>query len=281
MTASSKSHKQTRVLPGFGFGMSLGLGYMTLIMVIPFGVLIAAALRMGWTGFSAKALLDPRVLAAYQVSFGSALTASVLITLFGFVVSWVLIRYRFPGRRMLDASVDIPFALPTSVSGIALTTLYASTGWIGQWLAPLGIQVSYALPGIVIALMLISLPFAVRTMQPAIMELDTELEAAAASLGASPGQIMAKITLPTLAPAILTAFSVAFARSLGEFGSVYFISGNLPFKTEIAPLMIIMKLEQYDYEGAAAIGAVMLLAAFVLLLIINIGQWMRRRYATA
>jgi sulfate transport system permease protein len=257
--------------------MGLTLFYLGFVFFLPFIALALSASRMTVESFMSKAILDPRVQAAYRLSLGSAFMAALLISLAGFMVAWVLVRYRFPGRSLLDASVDIPFALPTAVSGIALTTLYARTGWIGRHFDLFGIQIAYARPGIVIALMLIGLPFIVRTLQPAIMELDIDQEAAAASLGASPGQTFFRVSLPGLLPSFMTAFSLALARGLGEFGSIYFIAGNLPFKTEIAPLLIIMKLEQYDYEGATAIGLVMLAISFVLLLLINILQWLSRR----
>lgn len=278
MTASTnRKTKQRRVLPGFRLTIGLTLTYLSLVFFLPFAALLVSAGRMSLQSFVAKALLDPRVVAAYRLSFGSALLAALFISLAGFMVAWVLVRYRFPGRALIDAAVDIPFALPTAVSGIALTTLYARTGWLGRYFDLFGIRVAYARPGIVIALMLIGLPFVVRTLQPAVMELDADQEAAAACLGATPGQTFFRVSLPGLWPSWLTAFSLALARGIGEFGSIYFIAGNLPFKTEIAPLLIIMKLEQYDYEGATAIGLVMLALSFVLLLLINILQWFSRR----
>ncbi|POR03065.1 sulfate transporter [Alkalispirochaeta sphaeroplastigenens] len=264
-------------LPGFGLSLGISLSYVGLIVMIPLGGLVISAFRMSFGDFLAAAVRDPRVLASYRVSFGSALAAAVINAFFGFIVAWVLVRYRFPGRRFLDALVDIPFALPTAVSGIALTTLYASTGWIGRFLAPAGIQVAYARPGIVLALIVVGLPFTVRTLQPALQELDREVEEAAMSLGASSPKTFLRVTLPTLMPAVLTGFSLALARGIGEFGSVYFIAGNLPMRTEIAPLLIVMKLEQYDYQGATAIGVVMLLVSFLLLLAVNILQWLSRR----
>ncbi|SIQ46693.1 sulfate transport system permease protein [Alkalispirochaeta americana] len=264
-------------LPGFGLSLGISLTYLGLVVMIPLGGLVISAFQMSFRDFLAAAVQDPRVLASYRLSFGSALIAALINAFFGFIVAWVLVRYQFPGRRFLDALVDIPFALPTAVSGIALTTLYASTGWIGQFLAPLGIQIAYARPGIVLALIVVSLPFTVRTLQPALQELDMEVEEAALSLGASPAKTFFKVTLPTLMPAVLTGFSLALARGIGEFGSVYFIAGNLPMRTEIAPLLIVMKLEQYDYQGATAIGVVMLLVSFLLLLAVNMLQWLSRR----
>ena len=264
-------------LPGFGLTMGISLSYVGLIVIIPLAGLLLSVTQMSVNEFIRVAVLDPRVLASYRVSFGSAGIAASINALFGFIVAWVLVRYRFPGRRFLDAIVDIPFALPTAVSGIALTTLYASTGWIGRYLEPLGVQVAYARPGIVLALVLVGLPFTVRTLQPAIQELEIDMEEAAASLGANRVHIFFRIILPTLMPALLTGFSLALARGIGEFGSVYFIAGNLPMRTEIAPLLIIMKLEQFDYFGAAAIGTVMLVVSFALLLTVNILQWLSRR----
>lgn len=266
-----------RVLPGFGLTMGFTLAYTSLLVLLPLAGLFLATARMSWSEFARKALLDPRVLAAYRLSFGTALAAASLNALFGFVVAWVLVRYRFPGRRLMDALVDLPFALPTAVSGIALTTLYASTGWIGRWLEPLGIRVSYTPLGIVLALTLIGLPFVVRTVQPALADLEVELEEAAASLGASRLAAFRRVILPSVLPAVLTGFTLAFARAVGEFGSVYFIAGNLPMKTEIAPLLVVIKLEQFDFLGAAAIGVVMLVASFLLLLTINgLQAWSRR-----
>jgi sulfate transport system permease protein len=233
---------------------------------------------MSFADFWSSAVTDPRVVAAYRLTLGASLAGAALNGVFGFVVAWVLVRYSFPGKRIVDAIVDLPFALPTAVSGIALTTLYASTGWVGQWFEPLGIRIAYAWPGIVIALTLIGLPFVVRTLQPALEELDAEIEEASASLGASRWQTFRRVILPTVLPALLTGFSLAFARAIGEFGSVYFIAGNMPYKTEIAPLLILIRLEQFDYLGATAIGVVMLLVSFVMLLVINLLQWWSRRH---
>ena len=271
--------KQPSVLPGFGLSMGFTLLYMTLVLLIPLGGLVLfTATRMTATEFWEKAVVDPRVLAAYKLSFGASLIAATLNGVFGLVVAWVLVRYEFWGKRFVDAIVDLPFALPTAVSGIALTTLYARTGWVGQWFDPLGIQIAYAYPGIVIALTLIGLPFVVRTVQPALEDLDQELEEAAASLGATRWQTFRRVILPTVMPSLLTGFALAFARAVGEFGSIFFIAGNMPYKTEIAPLLILIRLEQFDYVGATAIGVVMLMAAFVLLLIINLLQWWSRRF---
>ncbi len=271
--------KQPSVLPGFGLSMGFTLLYMTLVLLIPLGGLVLfTGTRMTLAEFWEKAVVDPRVLASYKLSFGASLIAATLNGVFGLVVAWVLVRYEFWGKRFVDAIVDLPFAMPTAVSGIALTTLYAHTGWVGRWFDVLGIQIAYAYPGIVIALTLIGLPFVVRTVQPALEDLDQELEEAAASLGATRWQTFRRVILPTIMPSLLTGFALAFARAVGEFGSIFFIAGNMPYKTEIAPLLILIRLEQFDYVGATAIGVVMLMAAFVLLLIINLLQWWSRRF---
>jgi sulfate transport system permease protein len=275
MTKRNKTH---RVLPGFGLTLGFTVLYTSLLVLIPLGGLFFMTSQMTWADFVQKAVLDPRVLASYKLSFGASLIAAVINAVFGFIVAWVLVRYSFFGKRIVDALVDLPFALPTAVSGIALTTLYAHTGWIGQWLDPLGIKVSYTPTGIVLALTLIGLPFVVRTVQPALEDLEAELEEAASSLGATRGQTFRRVIWPAIMPAVLSGFTLSFARAVGEFGSVYFIAGNMPYRTEIAPLLVIIKLEQYDYHGAAAIGVVMLIISFALLLIINLLQnWSRRR----
>ncbi|MGP1308671.1 MAG: sulfate ABC transporter permease subunit CysT [Phycisphaerales bacterium] len=270
--------KKHSVLPGFGITIGFTLLYMGLLVLIPLGGLVLFTSRMSFQEFWTSAVADPRVLAAYRVTFGASLLSAIINAFFGFIVAWVLVRYSFPGKRVIDAMVDLPFALPTAVSGIALTTLYAHTGWIGRWLDPLGIQVAYAWPGIVIALTLIGLPFVVRTLQPAVEELEAEIEEASASLGASRWQTFRRVIIPTVLPALLTGFSLAFARAVGEFGSVYFIAGNMPYKTEIAPLLILIRLEQFDYVGATAIGVAMLGVSLVMLLVINLLQWWSRRY---
>ncbi len=271
--------KQPSVLPGFGLSMGFTLLYMTLLLLIPLGGLVLfTGTRMTPGEFWEQAVADPRVLASYRLSFGASLVAATLNGVFGLLVAWVLVRYAFWGKRFVDAMVDLPFALPTAVSGIALTTLYAHTGWIGQWFAPMDVHIAYAYPGIVIALTLIGLPFVVRTVQPALEDLDQELEESAASLGATRWQTFRRVILPTVMPSLLTGFAMAFARAVGEFGSIYFIAGNMPYKTEIAPLLILIRLEQFDDVGATAIGVVMLLAAFVLLLLINLLQWWSRRF---
>lgn len=273
------SLKRYGVLPGFGLSMGMTLLYMTLLVLIPLaGLVLFTGTRLSPAQLWQTSVVDPRVLAAYRLSFGASLLAAVINAGGGLLVAWVLARYDFPGKRLIDASVDLPFAMPTAVSGIALTTLYAHTGWLGRWLEPLGIQVAYAWPGIVVALTLIGLPFVVRTVQPALENLDSEIEEASASLGATRGQTFRRVILPTILPALLTGFALAFARALGEFGSIYFIAGNMPYKTEIAPLLILIRLEQFDYVGATGIGVVMLVAAFLLLLAINLLQAWSRRY---
>jgi len=257
-----------RVLPGFGLSLGLTLFYWSLIVFLPVVALLVRATGIPWERFL-QTMTDRRVLAALGLSFGGAALAAGLDTAFGFLVAWVLVRYRFPGRRVLDAMIDLPFALPTAVSGIALTTLYAKNGWIGQWLVPLGIQVAYSRLGVVMAMMFIGLPFVVRTLQPALEDLDPELEEAAASLGAGRWATWRRVILPTLRPALLAGFTLAFARAVGEYGTIVFISGNLPMQTEIAPLLIVVKLEQYDYAGATAIAVVMLAAALVVLTLIH------------
>lgn len=266
------------VLPGFGITMGLTLFYLGLMVLIPLAGLFLFIISMSFEEFYEKAIADPRVLAAYRLSFGASALAALLNGFFGFITAWVLVRYRFFGRRFMDAVVDLPFALPTAVSGIALTSLYAQTGWIGRFFEPWNISISYARPGIVIALTLIGLPFVVRAVQPALKDLDRQMEETASSLGASRFQIFRKVILPDIMPALLTGISLSFARALGEFGSIYFIAGNMPMKTEIAPLLIIIKLEQFDYRGAAAIGMVMLIAAFAMLFLINLIQRLSTRH---
>ena len=270
--------KQHSVLPGFGIGLGITLFYLSLVVLIPLSALLIKTATMSWDDFW-RAVSQPRVIAAYQLSFGAALIAAALNLVFGLLVAWVLVRYPFPGRRFVDALVDLPFALPTAVAGIALTAVYAPNGWIGQYLDAMGIKVAFTPLGIVVALTFVGLPFVVRTVQPVLQEMEAELEEAAACLGANRFQTFYKIIFPTIAPALLTGFTLAFARAVGEFGSVIFIAGNIPMVSEIAPLLIIAKLEQYDYVGATAIAAVMLAVSFVLLLMINIIQWWNaRRY---
>jgi sulfate transport system permease protein len=264
--------RKPSVLPGFGLTLGYTVLYLSLIVLIPLAALFVKSASLGWEPFL-KAVISPRVLASYKLTFGASLIAASANAVFGFIVAWTLVRYRFPGRRWIDAMVDLPFALPTAVSGIALTSIYAPNGWIGQYLEPLGIKAAFSPLGIVIALTFIGLPFVVRTLQPAIEELERENEEAAASLGASRFQSFRYVILPSVLPALLTGFAMAFARALGEYGSVVFISGNMPMKTEITSLLIISKLEQYDYAGATAIATVMLLASFAILLTINLLQW--------
>src|SRR5215216_583521 len=271
-----KSGRSQRVLPGFGLSLGITCTYLSLIVLLPLATIFARTTDLSWAAFWST-VTNPRVLASYRVTFGTSFIAAVVNTVFGLLVAWVLVRYRFPGRRLVDALVDLPFALPTAVAGIALTTLYASNGWIGQYLEPLGIKVAYTSLGITVALIFIGLPFVVRTVQPVLDDLEVEVEEAAASLGARRWQTFSRVVFPTVAPALLTGFALAFARAIGEYGSVVFISGNMPMKTEIVPLLIITKLEQYDYAGATGVAVVMLLASFLLLLTINLLQWAARR----
>ena len=256
--------RQRGVIPGFGPTLGFTLLYLALIVLIPLsGLFLKAA--VGWDAFWAAAV-SPRVLASYRLSFGASFAAALVNAVFGFVVAWVLVRYPFPGRRLIDALVDLPFALPTAVAGITLTTLFAPRGWIGRLLEPLGVQVAYTPLGVAVALAFIGLPFVVRTLQPVLEDLDAEVEEAAASLGASRLQTFARVIFPSLWPALATGFALAFARGVGEYGSVVFISGNLPMRTEIAPLLIVTRLEQYDYAGATAIAVTLLASSFLLLL---------------
>jgi len=265
------------VIPGFGLTLGFTLLYLGLIVLIPLSATFIRAAGLGWDGIW-QVVTSPRVLASYHLTFGASLIAALVNLLFGLLVAWVLVRYRFPGRRLVDALVDLPFALPTAVAGIALTALYAPNGWLGSLLAPLGIKVAFTPLGVVVALIFIGLPFVVRTVQPVLEDAEAELEEAAASLGASRLTTFRRVILPTIWPALLTGFTLAFARALGEYGSVIFIAGNLPFVSEITPLLIITKLEQYDYAGATAIAASMLTLSFLLLLPINLLQaWGRRR----
>jgi sulfate transport system permease protein len=269
-------HKSRTVLPGFGLSLGITCTYLGLLVLLPLATVFAKSAELTGSAFWA-AVTDPRVMASYRVTFGASFVAALINTVFGLLVAWVLVRYRFPGRRLLDAIVDLPFALPTAVAGIALTTLYVPNGWVGGYLEPLGIKVSYTWLGITVALIFIGLPFVVRTVQPVLDDLEVEVEEAAASLGARRWQTFTRVVLPTVAPALLTGFALAFARAIGEYGSVVFISGNMPMKTEIVPLLIITKLEQYDYAGATAVALVMLLVSFALLLTINLLQWAARR----
>jgi len=268
--------KKRSVLPGFGLTMGYTILYLSLIVLIPLSGLFTRCMGMGFRAFW-ETISDPRAIASYRLTFGASALAALINTVFGFMVAWVLVRYRFPGRKILDAMVDLPFAMPTAVSGIALTSIYAPNGWIGRWLEPCGVRVAYTWVGVLVALTFIGLPFVVRTLQPALEDLETELEEAAASLGASRWQTFRRVLLPPLVPVVLTGFAMALARALGEYGSVIFIAGNMPMKTEIAPLLIVIKLEQYDYAGATAIALVILVASFGMLLAINLLQrWSRR-----
>jgi len=264
-------------LPGFNLSLGYTVLYLSLIVLVPLSAVFLRTAGMTWEHF-VQAIASPRVLASYRISFGASFLAALLNLIFGLVLAWVLVRYPFPGRKVIDALVDLPFALPTAVAGIALTAVYSKNGWIGQYLEPLGIHVAFTELGVLMALTFIGLPFVVRTLQPVIEELQPEIEEASASLGANRWQTITRVILPELFPALLTGFALAFARALGEYGSVVFISGNMPMRTEIVPLLIITKLEQYDYRGATAIAVVMLIASFVLLLVINLLQKWSRRY---
>lgn len=273
--SSSKSSR--RVLPGFGLSLGFTITYLSIIVLIPVAAIFLRTMGMSWHAFW-HAIYSPRVLASYRLSFGASFAAALVNCFFGFIVAWVLVRYRFPGRKIIDALVDFPFALPTAVAGIALTAVYAKNGWVGHWLEPLGIKVAFTELGVFVALTFIGLPFVVRTLQPVLIELEPELEEASATLGANRWQTITRVIVPDLTPALLTGFALAFARALGEYGSVVFISGNMPMRTEIVPLLIITKLEQYDYTGATAIAVVMLICSFLLLLVINLLQKWSRRY---
>ncbi|MGQ4611478.1 sulfate ABC transporter permease subunit CysT [Acinetobacter junii] len=269
--------QRSRVLPGFGLSLGFTLAYVSFIVLIPLSAVFIRSLGIGWDGLW-EILTSERILKSLQLSFSAALIAALVNVIFGLLLAWCLVRYSFPGKRIVDALVDLPFALPTAVAGIALTSLYAPTGWIGQYLEPLGIQVAYTPIGITLALIFIGLPFVVRTVQPVLSDIESELEEAASALGANRWQTITKVILPILFPALLTGFALAFARGVGEYGSVIFIAGNQPYKTEIAPLMIISRLEEYDYAGATTIAVVMLILSFAILFLINLVQaWASRR----
>jgi sulfate transport system permease protein len=261
-------HRTRRVLPGFGLTLGYTMVYLCLLVLIPLSAVFVRSFGSGWLHFW-EVVTSPRVLASLRLSFGASLFAASVNAVFGLLVTWVLVRHSFPFKRLVDALVDLPFALPTAVAGIALTALYAPNGWMGAWLKALGISVAYTPAGIVVALTFIGLPFVVRTLQPVLEDLDREVEQAAATLGASALQAFIRVILPALWPALLTGFALAFARAVGEYGSVIFIAGNMPMKSEIAPLLIVTKLEQYDYAGASAIAVVMLVLSFGLMLAIN------------
>jgi sulfate transport system permease protein len=276
MSLKSLTMTKHSILPGFGLTMGFTMLYLGLLVLIPLSTIILKAAGMGWPHFW-EIITAPRLVASYKLSFGASLLAATINAVFGLLVAWVLVRYSFPGKRIIDGLVDLPFALPTAVAGITLTTLYAQNGWIGKYLALFGIKGAYSPLGVVIALTFIGLPFVVRMVQPVLQTLDKEVEEAAASLGAGRLQTFVKVIFPELLPALLTGFALAFARALGEYGSVVFISGNMPMRTEITPLLIMTKLEQFDYTGASAIAAVMLIVSFVLLFLINLLQWWQSR----
>ena len=281
MSSVSSAARSRGVLPGFGLSTGFTILYLSLVVLLPLSTLAFRASGAGWDQALAVAA-SPRALASYRLSFGASFVAAAANVLFGVLVAWVLARYRFPGRSLIDGIVDLPFALPTAVSGIALTAVYAQNGWIGRYLEPLGIKATFSPLGVVIALTFIGLPFVIRTVQPVLEDLDPELEEAAAVLGASRWQTFRRVILPAVVPAALTGFTLAFARALGEYGSVVFISGNMPARTEIAPLLIMTRLEQFDYVGASVIATVLLVASFVLLFAINrLQAWTRARTGRA
>jgi sulfate transport system permease protein len=268
--------RQPSVLPGFGITIGFTLLYLSLIVFIPLSATFIKSMELTWPQFW-DAISSPRVVASYKLTFGASALAALCNLVFGLLVAWVLVRYRFPGRRLVDALIDLPFALPTAVAGIALASLYAPNGWVGQWFDLIGVKIAFTPIGVFIALVFIGLPFVVRTVQPVLQELEPEIEEAAASLGATRLQTFLRVLLPSLWPALLTGFALAFARALGEYGSVIFIAGNMPMISEITPLLIITKLEQFDYAGATAIAVAMLVVSFILLLAINLIQWWTRR----
>ena len=275
------SLRQPSVLPGFGLTLGFTTFFLSVIVLLPLAALALAAASMHWSDF-VHVVLSPRALGSYRLSFGASFLAAAINLVFGFIIAWTLVRYEFPGRGLIDALIDMPFALPTAVSGIALTSVFAQNGWIGRYLEPWGVKVAYTWLGVTLALTLISMPFAVRAVQPALLEVQRDLEEAAETLGAGRLYVFRRIILPTVLPAVLTGFTLAFARALGEYGSVIFIAGNLPMKTEITPLLIVIHLEEFDYHGAAALGVVMLGISFVVLLAINLLQaWGRRRHVKA
>ena len=264
--------KQPSVLPGFGLTLGFAMFYFSLIVLIPLSGLFVKTSSLTWGQF-VHTVTEPRALASYRLTFGASLLGALINGFFGSVVAWVLVRYRFPGRSIVDALVDLPFALPTAVAGITLTAIYSANGWLGQYLEPLGLKIAFTPLGVLVALTFIGLPFVVRTVQPVLQDLDKEVEEAATTLGASRWQTIRAVIMPELWPALLTGMAMAFARSVGEYGSVIFIAGNMPLKSEITPLLIMTKLEQYDYAGATALGVVMLVASFLLVLLINLLQW--------
>jgi sulfate transport system permease protein len=275
------ARRSPSVIPGFGITFGFTTFFLCAVVLLPLTALVMRGANMDWARFI-SVVTNARALASYRLTFGTSLLAASINMVFGFITAWTLVRYRFPGRRFVDAIIDMPFALPTAVSGIALTAVFAANGLIGQYLEPLGIKVAYTPLGITIALTLIGMPFVVRTVQPALQELSHDVEEAAETLGASPVYAFRRVILPTLLPALLTGFTLAFSRAVGEYGSVIFIAGNIPMQTEITPLLIVIRLEEYDYAGAAALGCVMLAISFVMLLLINLLQaWGRRRLVAA
>ncbi|HEV8259647.1 MAG TPA: sulfate ABC transporter permease subunit CysT [Burkholderiales bacterium] len=272
----ASTFRQHSVLPGFNLALGFTLLYLSLIVLIPLSAAFIRTAAFTWPQFW-DAVTTPRVVASYRLTFGASVAAAAVNAVFGLLVAWVLVRYRFPGKRLIDALVDLPFALPTAVAGIALTALYAGNGWIGRFFEPLGIKIAFTPLGVFVALTFIGLPFVVRTVQPVLEDIESELEEAAATLGANRLQTFSRVIFPTVLPALMTGFALAFARAVGEYGSVIFIAGNMPMVSEITPLLIITKLEQYDYAGATALAVVMLVISFVLLLIINLLQWWSRR----
>ena len=276
MKRAFRSHS---ILPGFGLTMGFTVFYLSLIVLIPLGATFLKTFSAGWGHFW-ETVTGARALASYRLSIGASLVAAAINSVLGLLAAWVLVRYDFPGKRIVDALVDLPFALPTAVAGITLTAMFAGNGWVGSWLEPLGIKVAFTWLGVVVALTFIGLPFVVRTVQPVLQELDPEFEEAAATLGAGRWQSLKRVVFPELLPALSTGFALAFARAVGEYGSVIFISGNMPMKTEITPLLIVTKLSQYDYAGATALAVATLMMSFVLLFLINLLQWWSRaRYA--
>lgn len=273
---TGRGRRQRSAIPGFNLSLGFTVAYLSLIVLIPLAGVFAKAAGLGWAELW-QVLSAPRVLSALKLSFGTALLAAAVNAVFGTLIAWVFVRYEFPGKRLFDATIDLPFALPTAVAGIALTALYAGNGWVGQWLEPAGIKVAYTPIGIVVALTFIGLPFVVRTLEPVLRDAEKELEEAAASLGATRWQTVTRVILPAVLPALVTGFALAFARGVGEYGSVIFIAGNLPYVSEIAPLLIIIKLEEFQYGGAAAVAVAMLVISFALLLLINALQaWSNR-----
>lgn len=268
--------KQHSILPGFNLALGFTLLYLSLIVLIPLSAAFIRTAELTWPEFW-TIVTTPRVMASYRLTFGASFAAALVNAVFGLLVAWVLVRYHFPGKKLVDALVDLPFALPTAVAGIALTALYAGNGWIGQFLEPMGFKVAFTPLGVFVALTFIGLPFVVRTVQPVLEDIESELEEAAATLGANRWQTFTRVIFPALFPALMTGFALAFARAIGEYGSVIFIAGNMPMISEITPLLIITKLEQYDYAGATALSVVMLVISFILLLIINLLQWWSRR----